>query len=827
MFHPRLAQTGALTLAILSCTGAAHAQTPTQGPDVIVGDLPDAQSNAPIGIGGVTYDAFAVGTTSCNKGNTPLLWFTGGTDNRHPAISQNLFRFSSATGRFEQLGQGGLKHGFTALQGSTCTSAFGFGCTATGGTTLGVGCSDPYGAGLNNNPGGMGPKWQVNASTGLFPYPYPILASSGPVRVRLSDINSGGLVGNRFFIEGQYVCGDDAAANGGLNKFNNASWREVTISNTSPGAPQPQVPNATDFSIGIIATTHREQPAIYAWQSIDPTVTISTFDVPGDGRFILAYKVSGPVAGLYTYEYALHNLNSHRCAGSVVVPLPGTQNALTGIGFHDVEAPGEPNFLVTPANPASDDWTVSGGAANSTSVAWAGPTYAGTPPIYTPDPVTTFKVLSFTPGTGNDHTANVLRWGTMFNFRFVSELAPGPGAIAVGLWRPGTGTAFTLNAQTPGGATVGNLTAACCTAGVCSVATQGACGAGTWNLPGSTCTPDPCVLGTCCLNGICSSTTSPACNGTWSVGGVCNPNPCPIPLGACCAASTCASTPLASCSGAWQGPNTTCGAVFCPAGNNLCANAIALCAGVSASSTTVGATQDGTASCAASSATPDVWYSYIPATTGSVTVDTCTASYDTALSIRTGACPGTGELACDDDSCGSLHSRLTAIMTAGTRYLIRVSGFSGSVGTFSVLVTGGGGQGCNPPGACCAGAGTCTTSIQSACTGGSVWTSGGSCSPNICPQPSGACCNGTVCSTSTLAACAGSFQGNSSACGVAGNPTTCCPINFNLVNGVTVDDIFDFLNAWFALDPRTDFNHVNGITVDDIFDFLNAWFTGC
>ena len=33
----------------------------------------------------------------------------------------------------------------------------------------GRGCSDPYSSGLNNVVGNGGPKWQVNAATGLFP----------------------------------------------------------------------------------------------------------------------------------------------------------------------------------------------------------------------------------------------------------------------------------------------------------------------------------------------------------------------------------------------------------------------------------------------------------------------------------------------------------------------------------------------------------------------------------------------------------------------------------------------------------------------------------
>jgi hypothetical protein len=41
-----------------------------------------------------------------------------------------------------------------------------------------------------------------------------------------------------------------------------------------------------------------------------------------------------------------------------------------------------------------------------------------------------------------------------------------------------------------------------------------------------------------------------------------------------------------------------------------------------------------------------------------------------------------------------------------------------------------------------------------------------------------------------------------------------------------VQDIFDFLNAWFAGSPAGDFNG-GGLTVQDIFDFLNGWFAGC
>lgn len=54
-----------------------------------------------------------------------------------------------------------------------------------------------------------------------------------------------------------------------------------------------------------------------------------------------------------------------------------------------------------------------------------------------------------------------------------------------------------------------------------------------------------------------------------------------------------------------------------------------------------------------------------------------------------------------------------------------------------------------------------------------------------------------------------------------------CAADFNHVNGVTVQDIFDFLTAWLAGNPSANFNGVNGVTVQDIFDFLTAWLAGC
>ncbi len=95
------------------------------------------------------------------------------------------------------------------------------------------------------------------------------------------------------------------------------------------------------------------------------------------------------------------------------------------------------------------------------------------------------------------------------------------------------------------------------------------------------------------------------------------------------------------------------------------------------------------------------------------------------------------------------------------------------------------------------------------------------------PSTTGACCAGTSCSVTTQAACAGNYKGDATLCGPPGNPTTCCPANFNGTGGLSVQDIFDFLGSWFAGLPTADFNGTGGISVQDIFDFLSAWFAGC
>jgi hypothetical protein len=54
-----------------------------------------------------------------------------------------------------------------------------------------------------------------------------------------------------------------------------------------------------------------------------------------------------------------------------------------------------------------------------------------------------------------------------------------------------------------------------------------------------------------------------------------------------------------------------------------------------------------------------------------------------------------------------------------------------------------------------------------------------------------------------------------------------CPGDFNTSGVVSVQDIFDFLAAYFAGDLTADINGTGGVSVQDIFDYLAAYFAAC
>lgn len=122
--------------------------------------------------------------------------------------------------------------------------------------------------------------------------------------------------------------------------------------------------------------------------------------------------------------------------------------------------------------------------------------------------------------------------------------------------------------------------------------------------------------------------------------------------------------------------------------SDSCGHAMSVGSGRVYTGTTVGSTNDGFCNCDWGLVTPDVWYQYTPAESGSLTISLCGSAYDTILSVYSG-CPGSfaNQLACNDDACNR-QSELTLGVMAGVNYRIRVSGYSGLTGTFKMVLTG-------------------------------------------------------------------------------------------------------------------------------------------
>lgn len=63
-------------------------------------------------------------------------------------------------------------------------------------------------------------------------------------------------------------------------------------------------------------------------------------------------------------------------------------------------------------------------------------------------------------------------------------------------------------------------------------------------------------------------------------------------------------------------------------------------------------------------------------------------------------------------------------------------------------------------------------------------------------------------------------------CGSAGCPSA-CRADFTGDGSASVQDLFQFLAAYFGNDIRADMNASGSITVQDVFDFLSVYFAGC
>ncbi len=120
----------------------------------------------------------------------------------------------------------------------------------------------------------------------------------------------------------------------------------------------------------------------------------------------VARKVTNPSAGVWHYEYAVHNMNSDRAADRLAIQFSGA-TTFENIGFHDVDSHSNEPYDTT-------DWS---NTVTADELRWDSP--------------------SFSPA----ENANAIRWASMYNFWFDADRPPTEIATHVlGLFEAGTPT---------------------------------------------------------------------------------------------------------------------------------------------------------------------------------------------------------------------------------------------------------------------------------------------------------------------------------------------------------------------------------------------------
>lgn len=381
-----------LALAGIGCCLALPALA--QVPDVIVGAVDNLTDFGHETVSGDRFVGVTASTSSCNIGSANLSWLQL-PDKRHPVIAINLYRLRD--GRFEQLGQSWVKHGFFATNDPDCPQMRGITlpqCVHPGiGSVLAPGCSDPYGEGLNANPDALGPRSKINPATGDFD---PVKArdlTGHPASTELQRIifvkeSLLGDINARYFMEAQYIAADDAAAG---KSRNNVTYREV----------KPTKRQQT-WVFRNVGSEVRFEPAIKAWTGA-AFAEVPATEGNSKSSVIVAHKSTPLANGRYRYDYAVHNLNSDLAVGALTVPAAGIENG--SIGFSAVRSYGEPW-----SNAA---WT---SKVENGKLTWSAEKFSANP------------------------KGNAIRWGTTYSFWFVSSRAPSAqGRGVLGRFKPATG----------------------------------------------------------------------------------------------------------------------------------------------------------------------------------------------------------------------------------------------------------------------------------------------------------------------------------------------------------------------------------------------------
>ncbi len=366
--------------------------------------------------------AMAVGHSMCNTGTVHLPWvgWVSGSGSvmvdTYPKIAFLLARDSG--GRMVQVSdKAHLKHSRVAFNfsGGPCGP-----CQSGPSQHFRVGCYDVYSTGFNGNQFNLGPTdeidpWQGswNPQGSYFDRGDPSVGGAQASDSIQSLTTSGfdqfknrmlvreqelAVAGASFFAQAQVV----AKGEPGTVRGNNLASRQVSIAW-----------NGSSWSAALAPAAAVQGSVLQRWNGATVTSASNGTD---DGHFVVGVKVTGPVDGVWHYEYAIHNQDNHRGAAAVRIPICPSAS-LSGAGFRDIDA----------------------------------------------DPLNTWTA-SLAGGELAMHASanNPLDWNCIYNIWFDSDAAPVAGTLSIDQARIGPGAlTVSVPTQVPGRLSTESLGDAC------------------------------------------------------------------------------------------------------------------------------------------------------------------------------------------------------------------------------------------------------------------------------------------------------------------------------------------------------------------------------
>lgn len=353
----------------------------------------------------------AIGHSMCNTGTTHLTWvgWVSGSGSvmvdTYPKIAFLIARESN--GRMVQVsGKSHLKHSRVAFNftGGPCGT-----CQSGPSQTFRIGCYDVYSTGFNGNQFNLGPTDEIDPWEGswtpqgsYFDRGDPAVSGAAATDGIQSLTTSGwDAFKNRILVReselaipgAQFYGQAQVAAKGepGTNRTNNFASRQLNI--TWGGS---------SWSASLVAGAALQGSVLQRWSGAQIDTVRNGND---DGHFVVGVKVTGPVNGLWHYEYAIHNQDNHRGGASVRIPVCPTARVVNA-GFHDID--GDP----------LNDWSAN---QNIGEIAFL--------------------------ATAN----NPLNWNCIYNVWFDCDAAPVAGTLTIDQARVGPGAlSMTVPTQVPG-----------------------------------------------------------------------------------------------------------------------------------------------------------------------------------------------------------------------------------------------------------------------------------------------------------------------------------------------------------------------------------------